>query len=632
MWGSLVFGDYSHITFYKEAIFDSNSYKDYGHNSTVIYKGVTVHGGDTDVPSNSTVCYEDSVIFISGANCTFRSDVTVTYHKPCVIDSGAVVNYTHDVTSFHKGDFIVHGKFWADNSILDFGDDSTTAPGVVFEGEGASLSRITDSMIKDGVDGFTITNASPLIKTSEVLNVTKRGFNISGIDAEPEVRKCYVHNCGTYPVQVLYEADPVVVDSRLYGGSKTAARIWGADGEYSRNEFRSEQGSGAFLFSSSANPRFYSFADSGGNVFDMDNIGAHGVFIGGGFPEFGHNSYYNGYNSFQNKGGKYYFYNDTPGTILAELNWWPDGTSFYNADGGSIDFQPRLLEEPPSGPLAKTAVSPYSTGFEKFREKDYENAMTELKEAIKQDKNSLGADKAVFQLAKSARKIGRLAELEPLLVELQKETDPQVQYHSRNWLCYLYASQNKMNKAEKLASEAPAGSSLERTLLLDICSYYAAWKDTDNAVRIADILKSRHSDEALEMELEAALEGYVDFQQVRGHTKIKRPVIDPALEPEPEVAVEADTVQFKTGIFPNPFNASTTVHFNLKDEGHVSIVVYDLLGRKVKTLVEENRSTGAHRVIWDGRDESGMTASSGIYFVRIQTRETARTFKISYLK
>ncbi|MBN2411811.1 hypothetical protein JXQ31_08965, partial [candidate division KSB1 bacterium] len=369
--GSLVFGDYSHITFYKEANFDSLSYFDPGHNSTIIYKGVTVHGGDTDVPSNSTVCYEDTVIFISGVNSTFRSDVIVTYHKPCVIDSGAVVNYTHDVTALHKSDFKVYGKFWADNSILDFGDDSTTAPGVVFEGEGASLSRITDSMIKDGVDGFTITNASPLIKTSEVRSVVKRGFNISGIDAEPEIRECYVHNCGTYPVQVLYEADPVVVDSRLYGGSKSAARIWGADGEYSRNEFRSVSGSGAFLFSSSANPMFYSFADSGGNVFDMNNIGAHGVFIGGGFPEFGHNSYYNGYNSFENKGGKYYFYNDTPGTILAELNWWPDGTSFYNADGGSIDFLPRLTSEPPSGPLSKTAVSPYATGFEKFREKDY---------------------------------------------------------------------------------------------------------------------------------------------------------------------------------------------------------------------------------------------------------------------
>ncbi|MBN2413585.1 T9SS type A sorting domain-containing protein, partial [candidate division KSB1 bacterium] len=143
-----------------------------------------------------------------------------------------------------------------------------------------------------------------------------------------------------------------------------------------------------------------------------------------------------------------------------------------------------------------------------------------------------------------------------------------------------------------------------------------------------------HNDKALEMELEAALEGYVDFRQVRGQTKVQRPVIDPTPEPEPEpeVAVEADTVQFKTGIFPNPFNASTTVHFNLKEEGHINIVVYDLLGRKVKTLVEENRSTGAHRVIWDGRDESGMTASSGIYFVRIKTRDTARTFKISYLK
>jgi len=258
--------------------------------------------------------------------------------------------------------------------------------------------------------------------------------------------------------------------------------------------------------------------------------------------------------------------------------------------------------------------------------------MTELKEALKQDKNSSGADKAVFQLAKSARKIGRLGELEPLLGNLQKNANPQIQYQCRNWLCYLYASQNNMSKAEKLASEVPEGSSLERTLLLDLCSYYAAWKDMTNAVRIADILKSRHNNEALAMELEAALEGYVNFQQIRGKTKVVRPAINPAKEPEPEKTTVADTVQFKTGIFPNPFNASTTVHFNLKDESHVAIVVYDLLGRKVKTLADENRSSGAHRVVWDGRDESGLTASSGIYFVRIQTRNAARTFKISYVK
>ena len=630
--GSFVFGPYATVRYYEEAFFNRGSSCTYDIHTIIYYMMDSSHDGDSEFCSSSTVSFEDSVYFGGGANSTFRSDVTVTYLKPCLIDSGAVVNYTHDVTALHKSDFKVYGQFWADNSILDFGDDSTTAAGVVFEGEGASLSRITDSIIKDGVDGFTITNSSPLIKTSEIRNILKRGFNIKGIDAEPEIRDCFVHLCSTYPVQVLYEANPKIVDSRLYGGSKTAARIWGADGEYSRNEFRSNGGSGAFTFSSSANPQFFSYADSGGNMFDMANIGAHGVFIGGGYPLFGDSPNILGNNTIKNRGSHYYIYNDTPGTILAELNWWPDGTgssTFYNADGGSIDTSPKLDEEPPSGPLSKTAVSPYATGFEKFRKKDYENAMTELKEALKQDKKSYRADKAVFQLAKSARKIGRLGELEPLLNELQKETDPQIQYHSRNWLCYLYASRNKMHKAEKLASKVPAGSSLERTLLLDICSYYAAWKDTVNATRIADILKSRHNNDVLEMELEAAMEGYVDFQQVRGKTKIKRPVINPAMEPEVTVA---DTVQFKTGVFPNPFNASTTVHFNLKDEGHVSIVVYDLLGRKVKTLVDENRSTGAHRVVWDGRDESGMTASSGIYFVRIRTRDAARTFKISYLK
>ncbi len=55
-------------------------------------------------------------------------------------------------------------------------------------------------VVKDCIDGFTITNASPLIKTTEIKNIFKRGFNIIGIDAEPVVRQCYIHNTGTLPL------------------------------------------------------------------------------------------------------------------------------------------------------------------------------------------------------------------------------------------------------------------------------------------------------------------------------------------------------------------------------------------------------------------------------------------------
>jgi hypothetical protein len=70
--------------------------------------------------------------------------------------------------------------------------------------------------------------------------------------------------------------------------------------------------------------------------------------------------------------------------------------------------------------------------------------------------------------------------------------------------------------------------------------------------------------------------------------------------------------------FPNPFNPLTTIEYSVAKSGPVRIVIFDVDGRRIKTLVNENISPGRHRTIWDGRNERGVTVSSGIYFYRIE--------------
>jgi hypothetical protein len=64
--------------------------------------------------------------------------------------------------------------------------------------------------------------------------------------------------------------------------------------------------------------------------------------------------------------------------------------------------------------------------------------------------------------------------------------------------------------------------------------------------------------------------------------------------------------------YPNPFNGTTTIEFHLARYGNVSLRVYDLLGREVKTLLEENRPPGLYKVRWDTKN-----APSGVYFCRL---------------
>ena len=70
---------------------------------------------------------------------------------------------------------------------------------------------------------------------------------------------------------------------------------------------------------------------------------------------------------------------------------------------------------------------------------------------------------------------------------------------------------------------------------------------------------------------------------------------------------------------PNPFNPSTTVRFDLPESGAVRLVVYDVTGRLVRTLLHGHVAAGAHSVVWDGLDTGGRSAASGVYVVRLTT-------------
>ncbi len=70
--------------------------------------------------------------------------------------------------------------------------------------------------------------------------------------------------------------------------------------------------------------------------------------------------------------------------------------------------------------------------------------------------------------------------------------------------------------------------------------------------------------------------------------------------------------------YPNPFNPETVIGFAMPDAGDVRLEVYDLLGRKVDTLLEGSMNPGAHQVRWDGLNQQGAPVASGIYLYRLQ--------------
>ncbi len=80
--------------------------------------------------------------------------------------------------------------------------------------------------------------------------------------------------------------------------------------------------------------------------------------------------------------------------------------------------------------------------------------------------------------------------------------------------------------------------------------------------------------------------------------------------------------------YPNPFNPGTSVHYRLDKPGDAGLTVYDVRGRRVRKLVAGWRPAGEFRADWDGRDESGLEASAGVYICRLGSGGRVRTIKM----
>jgi len=84
--------------------------------------------------------------------------------------------------------------------------------------------------------------------------------------------------------------------------------------------------------------------------------------------------------------------------------------------------------------------------------------------------------------------------------------------------------------------------------------------------------------------------------------------------------------------YPNPFNPSTTINFVVPTNQHVNLTVYNILGKKVKTLLNKELGSGAQTACWNGRNESGNRVASGIYLYRLETDNFVKVRKMILMK
>ena len=92
------------------------------------------------------------------------------------------------------------------------------------------------------------------------------------------------------------------------------------------------------------------------------------------------------------------------------------------------------------------------------------------------------------------------------------------------------------------------------------------------------------------------------------------------------------TVTVLRDAYPNPFNPTTTISYSVKQDGNVNISIYNIKGQLVKTLVNNRKVVGNYKAVWNGCDNKGKKATSGIYFYRMTTTGYCKTSKMIMLK
>jgi hypothetical protein len=84
--------------------------------------------------------------------------------------------------------------------------------------------------------------------------------------------------------------------------------------------------------------------------------------------------------------------------------------------------------------------------------------------------------------------------------------------------------------------------------------------------------------------------------------------------------------------YPNPFNPETRIDYSLLKALHVKLEIFNILGQKIKTIVDEDQTIGDKEVIWDGTNENGEQVASGVYFYRLQAKDFVQARKMVLMK
>ncbi|HPR87312.1 MAG TPA: C25 family cysteine peptidase [bacterium] len=535
-----------------------------------------------------------------------RGDVTVNSGYTLTVMKGAKITFaTNDDRSgginTTKCELIVNGTLKADSATF-IGPTKGSWCAIRFTSTASSNCKLEKCTIENAQTGVYISGSDPTIRQCNIKTCSDWGIYVTGSGASPVIDDNYIQadRIGLY----YYNAN-------------------GSSGDISRNSFRTDS---TGFYSTSGSPWFEFSGQDGLNKWESSVL-HNRVLVDGGTPILGDEQ---GYNYFTKPSSSTYKYinNNTGSTVFALGNYFdqcpnPD-TNWFS---GPVNRNGKLAA-PPSSPAAGPSWSlPKANTDFLARLKSIrrhiaagettiaKTELTALTEEYKGDELSIYAYDLLLGIAMNDEE--QTMQTLTCLYDKDENACTNLKFMGDKWKVIQAGKQGRLQPGREMLDKYQ-GTAFGREMTLVYAAALAENGQKDNAIVLVNELRKEETDSP---EIAESLTKSIALQM----TEIG--------ERSPEIMNVVDNqVPLLASAYPNPFNSNTKLILNLEQSGHVVLTIYNILGHRIVTLVDGTLTKGRHEIVWDGRNELGQTAASGLYFCRFMAGEKKQTVKILLAK
>lgn len=547
----------------------------------------------------------------------FTGDIYVDNNVSLTIDPNAVIKLEDDVRLEVNGNLYAQGTQSGPIIFTSINQNPSASDWYGIKVNGSA--NIDNAIIEYADKGINFNNSA----TGTISNSTfeNNNYGIYLYHASPELENNIISS-STHEGIYMHSSSSLLTLNRVTNNNDDGIYIYGGSPQFVTGSFPStgnnviidNSGSGISAFSSDVNMgKCVNCHSEGGKNSVFDNI-TNCYTCHGGSPD-----------------EKHIIANDNT-NVYAENNWWgsspPNSSSFLENSGSTIDYNPYLSSDPNTGSGNKVNNNPLSSkesgNYDHSKLSDLDLAYyyqfkgnyplaislydkVIQSKVIKDNRIALRNIAVCYQLSEQ---VGFDKYLDNIILKNPKSDLSKLALQLK---ANLYVEKGFYDKAllinQNILDMFPEDNQLKRNAIYNkIMIYHNNLKDKENAVQAYNDLVVLYKSNKL-----CSGDKFVEHANILLFNKSSQNLAKKTLN----LFENSTPIKFHLfNNYPNPFNPSTAIKYSIPKESTIDIIIFNLLGQKVKTFQINSKNRGIHNLTWDGKNSAGLNVPSGLYLLR----------------